>query len=464
MSLWFQFRHSRRLLRKLFLLVVIVATLPAATEKERLLELNAKAKAGDAEAQYRLGQAYSFNTTVTLIDPVQADFWFAKAAAQNHLGAILSQINLHTAYPRLSVSDADTALLLARAADMGHMGSSVRLGMLLWDGGRNLKADRTAAYQRLRDGALRGSETAALFLASHAKNGDGVQRDPAAARAILQWAAKRGSIIAAMHLHVMDDKDRGLEKIRLVARQLEKMAKKGDARAHTLLGQAYENGVAIDSSEAAETLAGRFTRARECYENATDLGDAEAKALLGSLYARGLGGTANLAQARRCFEESAAAGHPLGQFNLGMLMLTGATPEAEPARIIALLEAAARTHTGACFTLGMMYYQGDRVIKNPAQAVTFFERAARNGHAAACVNLGVIAANGEIRPADLTIAAKWWTMAALAGSEDGAKLLAQISDRISAPDRERILQELHNWKSDILRESVAGWTDLELIK
>lgn len=464
MPLRFQFKHCRPLLTGLLLLLVAATRLSGVTEKERLLELNTKAKAGDAEAQYRLGQSYAFNTTVTLIDPDQADFWFAKAAAQNHLGAILSRISLHAAYPSLSISDADTAGLLGRAADMGHTSSSVRLGMLLWEGGRNLKANRPAAYLRLRDGALRGDEAAALFLASRAKSGDGVRRDPAAARAILQWAANRGSTIAAMHLHVLDNKDRSLERITLVARQLEKMAKKGDARAQALLAQAYETGVAIDSTEAGETLAGRFNRARECYEKAAKLGDAEAKARLGALYARGLGGPANPAQARHCFEESAAAGQPLGQFNVAMLMLTGSIPAAEPARILALLEAAAPTHTGACFTLGMMYYQGDRVAKNMEQAVTFFERAARRGHAAACVNLGVIAANGETGSVDLKTAARWWTMAALAGSEDGSKLLAQISDRISVPDRERILQELRDWQAVVLREASAGWTGLELIK
>ncbi len=342
-----------------WLLLAAFATLAAhqlaAAPPDVLRELTAKAKAGDAESQFRLGQHCLLNNIVTLMDPAQAEDWFRQAARQNHLGAILALVDLYAMFPEQATNDADVADLLARAADMGRTAASVRLGQLLWTGGRNLKADRAAAYRRLRDGALRGNETAIIFLVEKALDDGAVKRDPEAARKILEWGVLHGSVVAEMHLLVFSEKNRRLESMVRVTRKIEKLAKDADAHAMTVLGRALETGLASVANSSDETLNGRFNQAREAYLAAAQRGDPEGQVRLGLLaLRRGLDTPPDPKLARQCFELAAAERHPLAQFNLAMLMLGDAKP-ADPVRVRELLENASVRYPAASFSLGMMY-------------------------------------------------------------------------------------------------------------
>lgn len=449
------------------LLVLVAFTtgpLHAAPDKKVLADLLPKAEAGDAEAQYQLGKNYAYNNNLGSSDERLAEEWFIKAANQNHLGAIIGLTDLYAVAGKLEPEAEVAAKWLGRAADMGHAGSSVKLGVLLWSGARHLDADRPAGYQRLRTMAVLGNESAALFLAERAQNGDHMKRDPAAARRILEWAAKHDSLTAQLLLLVLTDKDRKFTTFPLVGRQLEKLAKTGNARAFTLLGRAYERGLPMDNTRASESMMGRLARAREYYEKASDLGDAEGMTRLGIFFAKGFAGAPQPKEARQLFEKAAAAGQPLAQLNLAVLLLGESNPTGGWARIRELLEAAAATEPAANFELGMMFYEANQTPRDVKLAAQYFEKAASAGNPAAMVNLGVIAAKGENGPADLVAAVKWWTQAFLAGSNDGANFLTRFGDRLSPADRAKMLQELRAEQAAALQASAAGWVDLELNK
>lgn len=438
--------------------------LHAAPDKKILQELFSKAEAGDAEAQFQLGQHLSYKTDLAISNPGEAEQWYTRAAKQDHLGAILGLIELFDKFPNLVASADEFAGWLKRGADLGHAGTSVKLGILLWSGASGLDSDRPAAYARLRTQAILGNESAALFLADRAQNGNHVKRDPAAARRLLQWAARHDSIEAELRLLVITDKDRKFETLPLLGRRLEKLGKSGNPRAFTALGRAYERGLPMDTTIASESMTGRLARAREYYEKASDLGDAEAMTRLGIFFAKGFAGTPQPKEARQLFEKAAAAGQSLAQLNLAVMMLEESAPAGGATRIRELLEAAAATEPGANFELGLMSYEGNQTARDVKLAAQYFEKAARAGHPAAMANLGVIAAKGETGPADIYSANKWWTKAFLGGSSDGANFLTRFGDRVSAADRTKIAQELRDERAAALQASSAGWVDLELNK
>lgn len=461
---WFQSRPLQLAASLLVLAAFTSGALRAAPDKKILQELTVKAEAGDAEAQFQLGQHYSYKTDLAISNPNRAEQWYTLAAKQDHLGAILGLVELFDNFPDLVGGPEELVHWLSRGAELGHAGMSVQLARLMWTGATGLDADRPAAYRRLREAAILGNESAALFLAERAQNGDHMKRDPAAARRILQWAAARDSIEAELRLLVITDKDRKFETLPIVARQLQKLGKAGNARAFTALGRAYERGLPMDTTSASETMAGRIARARGYYEKAADLGDVEGMTRLGIFVAKGYAGQPNAKEARQLFEKAAAAGQPLAQLNLAVMLLGEQNPIGGPARIRELLEAAATTEAGANFELGMMSYEGNQTARDPKLAVQHFEKAARARHPAAMVNLGVIAAKGENGPADLVAAVKWWTQAFLAGSGDGANFLTRFGDRISAANRAKMIQELRDEHAAALQASSAGWVDLELNK
>lgn len=437
----------------------------AAQGREAFVELLAKAKAGHAEAQFQVGQHYAYNANRGLVDPTQAALWFGKAAEQNHLGAIISLSALLASDQELRIDYTDVTKWLSRAADLGHIPSSVRLGQLLWTGAKGLRADRPAAYRRLREAALLGNEGAALTIVHHALAGDGVVRDAATARAILQWLAAHGSVVAEMHLAAWDGSARKLESLgRLTKRFQKQAAKNSDPRLLTLLGHAFESGAAYDNSSTGEAIMERFSRAREYYEHAVKAGDAEAQARLGALCRKGWGGPADPERAHELFENSSASGHPLGQLNLALALLDQPSATTQMPRIMELLESAGRTNPGAAFLQGMLLYEGKHVARDVARAAKHFERAAKSGHVRAYVNLGVIAANGELGPVNLAEAATWWTQAALAGSNEGASFLARISERLSPDDRQLLTSQLQARQPATIEENAVGWVDLTLLK
>ena len=139
------------------------------------------AVAGDADAQFNLGQAYKLGHGVP-VDPAQAEQWYRRAVAQ------------------------------------GHQQAEDNLGLLLFQQGQ-----RAQALPFLQHSADRGEPRAQLILGTMLYNGDGVPRDYPRAYALILRSSAQGLPQAAQVQAQMDqyvpaaDRQRGVQ----LARQYE---------------------------------------------------------------------------------------------------------------------------------------------------------------------------------------------------------------------------------------------------
>lgn len=480
---------SLRFIRTGFLCLLCLPTLALAIdEKDLEHQLLPKAIAGDVEAQYNLGLLYSVSNSIKMLRPRDAEHWLRSAAEKNHLGATLSLIDLYSDHSELIADDGDIAGWLERAATLGHTRSAVRLGTLLWNGGRGLKQDRARGYRLLRTGALRGDEPAVLILTARALDGMGVKRDPAKARQILAFGAANGILRARQENKVLPENTRRLTPPGEIFSHLEKLSNSGDADAmllfaltqqtdpdFLLLHEDLDQDVVSGHAELRmdytrpksqgwfeRSTTARLARARVWLEKAAALGQPEAITRLGIIYANGQGVPVDSPRAVELFERAAKTGHALAQLNLAVMILDGKLPAVDPARAVSLLTAASTTNTNAAFELGMIYYEGRLQPRDVPRAAGLFEQAARRGQESALINLGVIAINGENGPADPDAAHKWWMLAQVAGSRKAADLLRRSASRYTAEQRAASVQLIRAWQESVLRDRAAELPELEL--
>jgi TPR repeat protein len=430
-----------------------------ADSKEKATALLIKAKAGDASAQFELSQLYR---TDEMFDIREARVWLAAAAEQNHFGAAMALVE--TLFPAgVFIGDSEMGEpWLERAAAFGHVKAASALGQLLWNGSRVMRADRKKSHALLCKAALQGDADANFFLGARAIDGVGAKRDVVRGRQLLAKAAALGSIAAQMELQILPENPRSVPSLGRAVEILEGQARKGSARAMLLLGRAYETGAGIDKRYEPGEQADHERRTRAWYAKAIEGKDAEAAARLGMLYVGKRATMEDRQKARALFEQAALAGNALGQMNLALLLLDEKESPGDGARIRELFEAAAATEARAAFELGMMHYEGNRTARNPARAAELFKRAALGGQAKACLNLGVMAVNGEEGPADLTEAVKWWRLAALMWSGEAIDYLARIDARITGGQRESAARKVREWQDARVSESEAQLVMLEL--
>jgi uncharacterized protein len=124
-------------------------------------ELRKSAKAGDASAQFRLGQLYDEGTGVPQ-DYGQAKEWFEKAAKQGHAGA---QVNLGTLYLQGEGAPQSSQMALfwlSRAAEQGHALAFAKLGWM-YEQGRGVLQDFIQAHKWYSLAVANGYEKAAEY-------------------------------------------------------------------------------------------------------------------------------------------------------------------------------------------------------------------------------------------------------------------------------------------------------------
>jgi TPR repeat protein len=117
--------------------------------------------------------------------------------------------------------------------------------------------------------------------------------------------------------------------------------------------------------------------------------DANAQAVIGTLYLQGNGVPANTSEAIHWYEKSAKSGN-----------------------------------ASAAMTLARLYVRGEHLRKDNDIAVTWYEKAAAIGDAKAMHRLGSIYAKGKIVAKDLNLAVFWFRKAAKAGDASAQLVFA----------------------------------------
>lgn len=132
-----------------------------------------------------------------------------------------------------------------------------------------------------------------------------------------------------------------------------------------------------------------FTKARELYSQASDLGFAKAACAVGNMLIAGKGGPADPARGLDLCKQAADTGVPDAQTDYGGYLLTGKhmPKDAVGARRYLSL-AAARGQRNAAFLLGQIYWNGDGVEKNVPQAAIWWITAYEKGRTDAAFLIG----------------------------------------------------------------------------
>lgn len=196
------------------------------------------------------------------------------------------------------------------------------------------------------------------------------------------------------------------------------LASKGDAKAKTLIGYLYANGLGVpeDPSEAAIW-----------YELAAEAGDAAAEVELANLYAVGLGVERDQKRAHALLDSAFKAGRTEAAYGLGLIYLDpkselhDLTKAADAFRV-----AADAGNVDALYALATMYVEGQGVEKNAPEAARLMGQAARSGHIGAQIEYAVMLFNGQGVPVSEDTAAEWFRTAALAGNPVAQGRLARL--------------------------------------
>ena len=215
----------------------------AQTQQTAVADMRARAEAGDAEAQFRLGRMFLDGDGVSQ-DHVQSAAWFRKAAAQGHPKA---QNNLGSAFANGLGVPRDAAQAVEwyrRAAEQGEMLAQSNLGVMYSDG-NGVAQDLAQAAAWYRRAADQGFAPAQFYLGTLYDSGRGVPQDPAQAAAWYRKAAAQGW-----------------------------------AEAQFFLGQAYINGRGVPQDDA---------QALVWFRNAAAMNNAAALYNLGMMYQAGRG-------------------------------------------------------------------------------------------------------------------------------------------------------------------------------
>jgi TPR repeat protein len=267
---------TRSLASRLAPLCVALSLATASANPPPAPPLQARAEAGDAEAQFDLAKS------LEPAAPDRAAAWYAKAA------------------------------------DAGNIKAMNNLALLLFEG-RGLPADAPKALALLRRAADTGSPRAQFNLAAELLSGSRTPKDAPAAAALLKKAADQGLLDAqVLYGNLMLAGDSLLPPdFAEAARALRAAADQGDVSAINSLGVLYDEGKGAPEDPA---------KAASLFEKAAMAGLAKAQYNLAHLHLFNRGVRADLVEAYAWLTLAAEGGAPAGKALLNQTR-SGLTPE-----------------------------------------------------------------------------------------------------------------------------------------
>ncbi len=198
---------------------------------------------------------------------------------------------------------------------------------------------------------------------------------------------------------------------------IEQQAKRGQARAMTILGMAYAEGTAV----------GRHVEAGVKWLKQAAKVDDVAQTYLAQMYRDGDGVSKDLTQARAYFAKAAAQGNVTAQYNYASLCFNGDGGPQDVDVAAKFFEIAARQ--GDLLSeqmIARMYQYGRGVVKDPQQAIYWFNKAAQRDYGPALYALGVAYAEGAITEKNTPKAVELFKKATAHGEWPAALRLANI--------------------------------------
>lgn len=141
------------------------------------------AKAGNPEAQFRLGVMYGNGDSVGL-DYDQALHWFELAAEQDHQNALITMAWMYANGAGVDTDEDKSRVLYLRAAELGSAKAQYLVGTMYRFAQYGVEKNMKLAVDWYLKAANQGMATAQFALGKMLMEGKGVMQDDAAA---LQW-------------------------------------------------------------------------------------------------------------------------------------------------------------------------------------------------------------------------------------------------------------------------------------
>ena len=388
-----------------------------------LRHFSAAARAGDAEAQYRLGLLYA-NGEGVVQHPPDAALWYERAAEQGHMAA---QFQLSLAYLHGQPGASRTWY----EAAVAHDGDAAEWNRSLWfPSGISLEHDYREALRWSLLAAAQGLPEAQANVGSLYLRGLGCECDYHEARRWYELAAAQGNAEAAHGLGMLFANGLGCAvDIGAAAQWYATAAEHGNDAAQVALGLMYAAGQGMPREP---------SRAAALFRQAAEAGNPRASYNLGLLHLRGEGVPEDGAAAESAFREAARGGY--GPAMLSLARLCERDPHAIAGAAEAVLwykHAAAAGNAEAQFALGRLYARGEGVPQQLDEAAKWFERAAEQGHATAQFNIAALHMQGIAVARDPAKSMEWYRRAAAQGLKPAEVRLAhlQLVEEDAATDR-----------------------------
>lgn len=316
------------------------------------------------------------------------------------------------------------AELLADACHSGDLEACERAGRIVYE--REPQSERDSqAVTALRRACDAGGASSCVLLGAFIERGRGADRDRAAALSLYERACEGGELRGCRR--VADHYVGTGERARLVqlytgmceagtATGCTMLAdlyhRQGDVREHYEAGLLLERGCQGGSVDACIRLARELgrgglgvlpdpDRARSLLTPLCEDDRAPACAELGVLHEHGLGGDADVTQARAFYERACERRSGIGCYRLGLAYRED-RPRPDHERAVALFrEACDSGEIGkACGSLAAAYDLGRGVEQSRATALPLYHRACDAGHADSCLRLATLVEEGVEAEAD----------------------------------------------------------------
>ena len=393
-------------------------------ESDRAEELDTKAAAGDAKAQFAFGRKHELGKDVEQ-NYKEAVRWYRKAAEQ-HLAA--AQLGLGLMYEGGKGVERDYKEAIRwyrKAAEQGLILAQSRLGFM-YDSGIGVEKNHEEAVRWYRKAAEQGDSLTQWMLGLAHYMGRGVDQDRKEAVRWYREAAEQGLAAAQFNLASMYGAGEGVDQdLDESVRWYRKAAEQGHAGAQLQMGLAYKYGICVDQD---------LKKAVRWYREAAEQGDASAQLNLGQMYRDGQGVEKDCDQAFRWILKAAEQGDLSAQFMLGVMhndgqggdqVGTGSGGWYRRQQAISWWRKSAEQGLAeAQFHLAIAYGSGRGVHKDNKEVVRWLRKAAAQGHAGAQTNLGYAYDNGEGVYKDHKEAVRWYRKAAEQGDAVAQKNLA----------------------------------------
>lgn len=373
-----------------------------ALKLEDLQSLEARAQAGDPEAETTLALAY-------------------------HDAVLLKR------------DDAEALRLLRKAAEHGFMAAQESLGIFAETGiamPRPAPAEALVWYQKaVQQGSLDAATNIALMYAG----GIGVPKDPAQAASWFRRAAEGGDATAQYNLALRYMRGDGVPKdYKESIHWLTAAADQNVVPALLDLANTYmhpPDGTSVDVALAIRN-----------YEKAANLGSARAQAILGNILAIAIQGKPDYEQAVKWYRMAADQGERNGQFGLGVLYALGEGVPVDPQEARRLFTAAAdQGLADAQYNLAIMWDEGDGIPADPSLAAHYYQLAADQGMHKAQFRLGKLLASNSQSP-DNRVSAYKWLLLAQSSIKESSTVLGELRKSMSEPEIAKAEHEVDNWR------------------